>query len=395
MLIAPEHTVPLWPLWALPWMIVPFVLAWRLRDSVSLDTYSADAPDDAPRVTVIVPARDEARNIDGCVRSLLASRYTRFDVIVVDDHSTDGTGDIARRLAAGDTRVRVLANPALPDGWFGKQWACHNGALAATGELLLFTDADTRHGPELLSRCVNAMRARRADFLSVVGEQTLIGFWEKLLQPHVFALILAKFGGTETVSRATDPYGKIANGQFLLLRRDTYDKAGGHEAVRAHVAEDLRMAQEWCRLGYAVHFVIGLPHLSTRMYESLGEIVRGWGKNVWAAGRDTLDLGPAGRMLLRVAYPIPALWIVAPALAMVLGALGLAPHAWALWGAAAYGATALFWTVAYAWARLPLWYALLHPLAGVVLFWVFARAAWKGDTVEWKGRAYTSRPVAR
>lgn len=389
------HAVLLPVFWALPWVLVPLFLVWRLRDSQSLDAYAAEATADAPRVTVIVPARDEARNIEGCVRSILTSRYPHFDVLVVDDHSTDGTGDLARGIAAIDDRVRVLANPALPEGWFGKQWACHNGANVAKGGLLLFTDADTRHGPELLARSVNALQARHADLLTVVGEQTLLGFWERLLQPHVFAMILLKFGGTETVSRSTGPYGKIANGQFMLMRRDVYRRAGGHEAVRAHVAEDLRMAQEWCRLGFSVQFVLGLDCLSTRMYESLGEIVRGWGKNVYAAGRDTIRLGRVGHALLRALYPLPALWELVPALMLALGALGIVSHGWMVWGAVAYGATALFWGAVGVWARQPVWYALLHPLAAAVMFYIFARAAWKGDAVEWKGRAYTSKSFGR
>ncbi len=380
---------------ALPWVLVPLVLVWRMRDATSLDTFSPRAPDDAPHVTVIVPARNEARNIEGCARSILASTYPRFDLIIVDDHSTDGTGDIARRIAADDARVRVLSNPDLPAGWFGKQWACHNGAQGAAGTLLLFTDADTRHGPELIARSVAAMRAGRSDLLSVVGEQTLVGFWERLLQPHVFSLILLRFGGPGDVSRATNPVDKIANGQFMLLTRAGYDLTGGHDAVRDHVAEDLRMAQEWCRHGLQVDFVMGRDFLSTRMYESLGEIVRGWGKNVYAAGRDTFTLGPVGQGVLRVIFPLPSLWEIAPAVMAVLGWAGIVSHGWAVWGSAVYVATSCFWAVVYRWARQPVWYALLHPLASATIFYICARAAWKGDAVEWKGRAYTSPSATR
>ena len=376
---------------ALPWVVIPAVILWRLRDSASLDAYPAQLPADASLLSVVLPARNEAHNIEACLRSILMTAYPNIEVIVVDDHSHDGTGDIARRIAATDARVQVINNPDLPDGWFGKQWACHNGARAATGALLCFTDADTRHGPELLSRSVNAMIARRADLFSVAGSQTMLTFWEKLIQPHIFVLLFAKYGGTEKVSRSTNPYDKIANGQYLLMRRDTYDRTGGHETVRTHVAEDLRMAQEWCRLGFSVQFVTGLEHMSTRMYEGLGEIIRGWGKNVYAAGRDSLDLGPIGHAVLRVIFPLPALWEIVP-IGLAIGAVfRVVPPDVGIWGALVYAITALYWGIVHALAKQPVWWGLLHPLASVMIFIIFTRAAWKGDRVEWKGRAYQSK----
>jgi len=376
---------------ALPWVVIPAVVLWRLRDSASLDAYPAQIPADALLLSVILPARNEAHNIEACLRSILVTGYPNLEVIVVDDHSSDGTGGIARRIAATDARVRVINNPDLPAGWFGKQWACHNGALTANGTLLCFTDADTRHGPELLSRSANAMVERRADLFSVAGSQTMVTFWEKLIQPHIFVLLFAKYGGTEKVSRSTNPYDKIANGQYLLMRRVTYDRAGGHETVRTHVAEDLRMAQEWCRLGFNVHFVTGLNHMSTRMYEGLGEIVRGWGKNVYAAGRDSMKLGPIGHAVLRVIFPFPALWEIVP-IGLAIGAVfGVVPPAVGIWGALVFAITAFFWGIVYRLAKQPVAWGLLHPLASMMIFGIFTRAAWKGDRVEWKGRAYQSK----
>jgi chlorobactene glucosyltransferase len=377
---------------ALPWVLVPILIVARLAGTKMLDEYSAVCAPDAPRVSVILPARNEAKHIVQCVRSLLASRYPNFEVIVVNDHSADGTAQLARDAGTGDQRLRVIENPDLPAGWFGKQWACHNGSLAATGELLLFTDADTRHGVELLPRSVNAMRTRKADLFSVVGRQEMVTFWEKLVQPHVGGLILARYGSTELISRSRNPYNKIANGQFIMVRRDVYDKAGGHDAVRSHVAEDLRLAQEWTRLGYSVQLLTGIDHMSTRMYDGLGDMVRGWGKNVYAAGRDTLPLtSPLARILLRLIFPLPMLWDILPAFFILLALSGIAGPTALAWGTAAYTASALFWIFIYAVSRENVLYALLHPFASVIVFYIFARAAWKGDRVEWKGRAYVSR----
>src|ERR1035437_343864 len=378
---------------ALPWFAAPLAILWRLRKRTSLAAYSPSLPTHAALelVSVIVPARNEARNIEACVRSILATIWPNIEVIVVNDHSTDGTGDIARRLAAENPRVRVIGNPDLPEGWIGKQWACHNGALVAAGPSLLFTDADTRHGPELLTRSMNAMRERRADLFTVGGSQTMETFWERLLQPHVFGMLVARFGDTERVNRSMDPYDKIANGQFMLMKREVYDRAGGHEAVRSHVAEDLRFAQEWTRLGFSLQVVEGFDDMSTRMYAGFGEIWRGWGKNIWAAGRDTIQGGRAARALMRLVAPLVPLWEIAPTLAVVLALLGLAPAAVGVWGGIAYALSTLYWVVMHVGLRAPAWYAVLNPLASCVLLALFVRAAWRGDRVEWKGREYRSR----
>lgn len=397
----------LWPAFAAAgaWFLLVVSTGWRFRDTRSLDEYPASPPPGSPLVSVIIPARDEARNIERCLRSVLATGYPAVEVIVVDDHSGDGTGDIARRIAAEDAavraegtapgeaveRVRVIAAPDLPAGWFGKQWACHTGYRAARGTLLCFTDADTRHGPELLGRSVNALVARDAGLFSVAGQQEMGSFWERVVQPMVFALLLARYGGLETMSRSTEPRNKIANGQFLLLRRGDYERAGGHEAVRDHVAEDLRLAQLFTELGMRAHLVLGRDHLSTRMYTSLGELRRGWGKNVYAAGRDAFPLGPFTRRLFPFIFPLPALMPALPAFVFGLAAVGvLGEGAW-WFGALSLGANLLFWGGVYTFSRLnPLW-ALLHPLGSLVFGAICAEAAWNGSRVEWKGRRYESR----
>ena len=376
---------------SLPWLAVPCVILWRLRRTTRLGAFPPTLPTDAPLVSVIVPARDESRNIEACVRSILATTWPAIEVIVVDDHSADGTGDIARRLGAQDARVRVTDNPDLPEEWMGKQWACHTGQLAARGTFLLFTDADTRHGPVLLARSMNAMRERRADLFSVAGSQSMETFWERLLQPHVFGMLVARFGSTDRTNESRNPLDKIANGQFMLMRREVYDRTGGHEAVRTHVAEDLRFAQEWTRLGYSVQVVEGFDDMSTRMYAGFGEIWRGWGKNIWAAGRDTIQGGRAARALIRLVAPLVPLWEIAPTLAVVLALLGLAPAAVGVWGGIAYALSTLYWVVMHVGLRAPAWYAVLNPLASCVLLALFVRAAWRGDRVEWKGREYRSR----
>jgi chlorobactene glucosyltransferase len=283
--------------------------------------------------------------------------------------------------------------PDLPDGWFGKQWACHSAAQLARGELLCFTDADTTHGPELLARSVNALRERGSALFTVAGHQEAVSFWEKAIQPFVFAILLSRYGGTEGMSRSTRPLNKIANGQYLLITRAAYAASGGHETVRAHVAEDLRLAQTFTTLGLPVHMELAQHHLSTRMYTSLGEIRRGWGKNIFAAGRDTLPLGPVTRRIFPFIFPLPGLVPLIPPVILLLGALGVLGPGALLFGSIATATTLLFWMGVYAYARLnPLW-ALCYPLAALAFSAISAEAAWRGNRVSWKGRAYQSRPA--
>ena len=375
-------------IWTLPWVIPPFVALLRARHSRSLDDVASEIEDPAQLVSVIVPARNERRNIERCVRSILASRYPSLEIIVVDDHSADGTGDLARALRRDDARLCVVEAPPLPSGWFGKQWACAAGVRTAGGELLVFTDADTQHADDLLPRAVNSLRAGGADLLSVAGHQEMHTFWERVIQPQMFALLSIRYGGTEHVSNARRPADAIANGQFILVRRDVYEALGGHERVRDRVAEDLSLAQEYVRAGQRIVLMLAMNQLSTRMYASLAELIRGWRKNVFAGGRDAALGGSPGRAiypLLLLAVPIIGLL---PPIALVLSAAGMLPAGWLVWSAIAVAAALVYWGVIYRFMGEPAAYAALYPLGLVMLFYIAAGSVARGQTVEWKGRTY-------
>ena len=298
---------------AAPWLAAMLVVLWRVSRTRHLSEY-ADAPlPDAPGLSVIVPARDEASNIARCVRSIMGSTYPALDIIVVDDHSSDDTARIARETSAGDPRVRVVSAPALAPGWLGKQWACAHGASLATGRLLCFTDADTVHAPDLHARSVRALLDRGADLLSVAGVQELETFWERLVQPQVFALLTARYGGTEIVSTARRPEDVIASGQYLLFQRASYEALGGHASVRGKVAEDLALAMRAKRHGMRVHLIAGLEQLSTRMYTSLGALIRGWMKNAYAGGIETVPHERAWLLLYPVMLLAPIVGVARPA----------------------------------------------------------------------------------
>jgi chlorobactene glucosyltransferase len=373
---------------AAPWVLAPIVTAVRGLSSRSLDEEPVEVAGDRPLVSLVIPARNEGRNIRRCVESAMASTYDPLEIIVVDDHSTDDTAAIAAQLAAQDPRVRVVTPPSLPAGWFGKQWACDSGAREARGTVLGFLDADTWQAPDLVARTVNAMRTRGSDMLTVASTQEMGSFWEKLVQPQVFNIIWARYGGTEVMNESARAGDKIANGQCMFFRRDAYEAMGGHAAVRDKVAEDLALAQHWFSAGRRVTMVLGLAQLRTRMYTSLRELVEGWGKNIYAGGRNAVPFGAFGRAIYPLLLLLPALSGLVPPILLALGLAGVAAPGVLLWAAIVTGANLLWWLAVYAWLGMSPLYALLHPLGSAALLYIALRAIARGRRVRWKGRDY-------
>ena len=369
-----------------------------MRTAVSLDSVSSTPPpaDSAARVSIILPARDEAAHITECVRAIRESTWPNLELVVIDDHSTDGTGDLAREASAGDPRVHVISAPTLPVSWFGKQWACQVGAQHATGSLLLFTDADTRHSPDLVTRLVAARELRGAELMSVAGRQDMLTVWERAVQPSIFSLILLRYGSTDSLERAIRDSDVIANGQCFLISRDGYDVVGRHEAVREYVAEDVMMAQAVRRSGRRVSLVLGIGQLRTRMYDSLSSLMRGWGKNVYAGGRFAMRGGAAGRWLyplLLLAFPLalllPFVVLCTTGAARAFGATEATTLL--IWSVLASGGVLGMFAVANYINRDPIRRAFLAPLGAAVLLAICVLAVARGRRVEWKGRDYRAR----
>ncbi len=383
---------------ALPWLVLPVLLAWRLRATPSLDSVPAAPPaGKVLRVSIVLPARNEAAHIAACIQSIQASSWPDLQLVVVNDHSTDRTGELAREAARGDPRIRVINAPDLPAGWFGKQWACEVGASHTNGQLLLFTDADTRHAPDLIARMV-ALRAQRgAELLSVAGVQTMDTVWEYAVQPSVLLLILSRYGGAASIERATHAREVIANGQCFMLSRAVYTRIGRHEAVRAFVAEDLMMAQAVFRHGHRVSLALGIRQLSTRMYDGLSALMKGWGKNLYAGGRYAMGGGAWGQRvypILLLAFPLgillPFLVLVTSVFeGMIGGATGLTAADW--WSVFASGAILLTYAAAHRLNGAPLYRALLAPLGGAILLVICIQAIARGKRVEWKDRHYQAQ----
>ena len=371
---------------ALPWLLSPLALIRLARRKPSLEDHVAAAG--GPLVSVIVPARNEAATIPTIVTSVLASTYRNLELLVVDDRSTDATAELVRGLAGGDPRLRLIAGDELPPEWYGKPWACHQGAMAATGDILLFTDADTRHAPALLGHAVSTLRATGADLLTIAPEQQCLSFWERAVMPQLWLLLGLRYH-PDSVNHARRARDVIANGQFIMIPRAIYETMGSHAVVRHEVAEDLALAQHYWSAGKRLHFAFAERLMSTRMYSNLSQIIEGWSKNIYLGGRRSYP----DEAWLRALVPVTlsagmCFWLLPPAL-LVLSLVGMAPAGLPTAALLATLGSVAFWSLTSFGMRIPAWYGLVYPLGALMTLFIVARSTLRGaGRVEWKGRTY-------
>jgi chlorobactene glucosyltransferase len=343
-----------------------------------------------PLIAVIVPARNESANIGPCVESLLAQKLPpdRLRIIVVDDASTDDTAQIVARLAARDGRIRLLSAPPLPPGWNGKVHACSIGASAAReADWLCFLDADMRADPDLLASAVLAARTGSIALLSLAPRHRLESFAERLMLPC--GLYLLAF--TQNLSRiqAEGSGEVVATGQFMLLERETYERAGGWPSVRAEICEDLEFARLLKRRGERVLMLDGSELLATRMYTGWATLWPGIAKNL------TVMVGGTLRTIVAASIAVALAWaaVLIP-LADLAATLKGAPGAYLalLPGLAASGAAFGLHLAGAVHFRIPLYYGLLFPLGYTVgALLAFDSVRWRLQRrVYWKGRVYPS-----
>ncbi|HUJ39109.1 MAG TPA: glycosyltransferase [Candidatus Acidoferrales bacterium] len=259
----------------------------------------------SPEVSVIIPARDEERNIERAVRSV-ASQGPVTEVLVADDQSRDGTPEILSQLQMEIPAMRVVRITAVPDGWTGKANAMESAARLASGAWLLFTDADTEHSPGSLEYFLNRAESERADLFSVSPGQRTVTWWEKSVIPAVYTQ-LARLYPYEAVSEPDSPV-VAANGQYMLMRRTAYDRAGGYAAVRSAILDDVEMARRIKATGGRLVFELGAPRVWTRMYDRFGAMWEGWTKGLFPIYRsDPLRVVEAvGELSLPLAVPLLA-----------------------------------------------------------------------------------------
>lgn len=309
----------------------------------------------AGQLSIIIPARNEEHNLPRLLRSITGQSVQPYEIIVVDDASTDRTAEVARHNGA-----RVIGSQPLPEGWRGKTWACHQGAQAAAGELLMFLDADTWFEPEGLRR---VLAAHDRGVFSIGPFHAVREAYEDLSLFFNFNMVVG-----------TAPGGLF--GQMLLVDRESYRRVGGHETVKGRTLENFFLAEQFRVAGIPVRSATGRGVLSFRMYPNgLRELVAGWTKGFAAGAGQT----PRGVLLLVIAWMI----------GLMLAPIGwLVTGDWLRWGGMyLLCAAQVGWfgrqIGAFRWVT-----ALLHPLPLIFFFIVFARSALRsGKQVTWKGRA--------
>jgi chlorobactene glucosyltransferase len=358
-------------------------------------------PTDAPLISVCVPARNEERNIRACVESLLAQDYPDFEVIVLEDRSSDATPEILVNLAKiGNLRkvpFKVIPGSDLPTGWAGKPHALFQASAAARGALgawLCFVDADTFLSPTTLSSCYTKAIESKADMFTIMTFQILGSFWERVIMPIVMSALSVGF----SPRKVNDPKTKdaIANGQFILIKRSVYDAIGGHERIKDQIVEDKAIAEQVKWNGYRLIVADGYSVARTRMYTSLPEMWEGWTKNIYLGLRDQRSLmllGAFGAFILLVAALVLPLWPLLGLFWYVQGggwlALTVILQSLILWA-----------VIIYARARVAIgmgispWYAFTLPLGATIFAAMMFTSTWKvvsGKGVVWKGRMYKSK----
>ena len=372
------------------WPIRHLVLAWALP---KLDYLGPRSPrfeqPDPPLVSAIIPAKDEEATLADCLATVVAQSYPNLEILIVDDRSTDRTPEIARSIARSDPRVRLISIEDLPPGWTGKTHALHVAAGQAGGEWFWFVDSDTRHEPDSLSIVLEYARSNGAAMASLLPEMRCESFWESVAQPLLGIVLIQSY----PLFWANDPKKSLAfaNGQYILIRRDAYHEAGGHEGVRDKFVEDIYLARAVKGIGLSARTAIAHGIGSTRMYTSLPQFVRGWSRILY----DALGRNP-WKLLLQGLDPLffSQTAHVALVASLVMLALGRPPGpfpAWLLSLSVAHHLLAFtclrrLYVLSVPRTRYVAWY----PLAGLVLDVILIRAIRMCLTgkVTWRGTAY-------
>jgi glycosyltransferase involved in cell wall biosynthesis len=341
-----------------------------------------------PLVSAILPAKDEEANLSDCLRSVCGLSYPNLEIVVVDDRSTDRTGEIAREFAARDPRIRVLTIDLLPPGWTGKTHALDQAVRQARGTWFLFFDADTLHAPESLSVMMEYARTQQAPLVSLLPELRCETFWEKVVQPMAGITLMQSFPPHAIHSDRSRL--AFANGQYILIERSAYDAAGGHAAVKDRFVEDIGMAARVKDLGLPIRlaFVQGL--VSCRMYSSFRQLVLGWSRIFYCA----LDRNP-WRLALKVLDPVlfSQTGLAALAAALALLAMGrLERFTYLLLGLGALHHAVMFllfrrvYKASVPHSRMAVWYPLANLVVDVILLRSI-RMCLTGN-VSWRGTEY-------
>jgi len=362
----------------------------RLRKAPLESGQRAESTGELPLVSVLIPARDESGVIGQTLQSLQNQTYPQFEVIVLDDGSRDDTASVARAAIEGDWRFRVASGATLPEGWIGKNWACHQLSQLANGDYLIFTDADVRWEPDAIAAVMAVMVHTQAAGLAVWPTQVTVSWGERLVVPLMALAVLGYLPGLFVHHLPFDSMA-AAVGQCLVFQREAYRRIGGHLAVYDQILEDVLLVRRIKRAGLRLRAADATGLISCRMYSDWPSVRDGFAKNILAGHGDSLILLGLSTVFHWVVFLGPWIWLVA-------GWLGVGISGWPVWPvlliALGVGARAL--TAATSRQRpadallMPISVLLMTRIAWQAVWW-----RWRDGGPRWKGRVITQRPPPR
>jgi len=345
---------------------------------------------DLPSVSVIVPLRNEERNARRCIQSLLSQTYPNFEVIAVDDRSTDNTLNILKELACRWSNLKVIKGVSTPDGWVGKNHALWQGVKESKADWLLFVDADTSSEPFMLTSVMKHVLENKIDMFSVSTFQVMETFWERVVQTEILSSIYRAY----PQSKINDPKSKLAaaNGQFILIRRSVYEAISGHLAVKDKIVEDFALANLVKGSGYKLRVARATKLIRTRMYTNFQEIWEGWTKNLFfGLGKRWSLVSLSIVILLARGIVPPVLFVWSFVNVVFLGAR--TPATLLIFGESIF-LLALIVYLGWQTTRffaVPRYYSFSFPLGAAMYIAIILSSAYKvvsGRGVTWKERVY-------
>ncbi|KYK26641.1 hypothetical protein AYK20_03260 [Thermoplasmatales archaeon SG8-52-1] len=352
-----------------------------------------------PKVSVIIPTRNESKRVSPCIESMKAQSYPNLEIIIVDD-STDNTVDIIKNIVKDDKRFRIIKEEKLEEGWVGKPHAMQQGSKEAKGEWLLLIDADTAHDPDLISSAVKHAIKKKLDMLSILSELVCKSFWEKIIQPIPTGLIIF----ISPLGKVNDPKSKnaFALGPFILIKHSVFNKIGGYKKIRGKIADDVEIAKLLKESGFKIGLARAHDMMKLRMYEKFRDIWEGWSKNIFLGLVQKREIKAKGKQILILIIGLFVIFdmVVFPFIAIILSLfvvfilnitfwwfiLGFSLIIWL------FSIIAQFIVHKKYYIGNPI-FSPLYFIGGIITMGIFLNSAVKtlsGKGVKWKGRTYTN-----
>tara|TARA_R100001143_G_C3361367_1_gene137136 strand:+ start:79018 stop:80190 length:1173 start_codon:yes stop_codon:yes gene_type:complete len=376
---------------ALIFLIATSIILIRNRFELSAIINEYGETESEPKISVCIPARNEEKNIESLLNSLIHQEYSNYDIHVLDDQSTDKTSEIVQNFISNHSTLKLHQGSEKPDEWLGKPWACHQLGNLADGKYLLFLDADTVADPALLNHIANAFNRHQIEMITVWPRQILLSFWEKSVIPLIYYALVTLLPSIYTyrkprwMPKFLTPHFETsfaaACGQCIAFERETYHKIGGHQSVKDKVVEDVELAKQVKKSGYRMRMFHGVGAISCRMYNSEKEMFSGFRKNFFIGFNRSLLLFTIAAILHLAVFFLPFIIFIYSLIELNTALFFLS--------SACISIILIHRLILSIWFKWDPIYGFTHPVA---VLW-FQRLGvitlidhWQGNKSSWKGR---------